>query len=123
VSWADGLPNDPREQFELVKIATGKDNIMPLEIALVEHLGRTPDEAKQWAETIAALEALGQAAQQNQNQKPGPPDDGTAPQNKGSEHGLNNFKSDKSKESAGSMKQNKKSTDVKRGDLNNGTLR
>lgn len=123
VSWADGLPNDPREQYELVKIATGKDNIMPLEIALVEHLGRTPDEAKQWAEAIAELEALGAAQLQNQSQKPGPPDDGTAPQNKGSEYGLNNFKSDKSKESAGSMKQNKKSTDVKRGDLNNGTLR
>ena len=52
VSWKDGLPNDPREQTELIKLLTGESKIMPLQDALEAHLNLSPSEARRW---IASL--------------------------------------------------------------------
>lgn len=106
VSWSDGLPNDPREQIELVKLATGEDNIMPVDVAVVELLGRTPKEAKDWAKEVKkAKESTDSAASpdtsssslssaDSEGDKPGP-EPGVNILNKGSKFGLNNFKSPK----------------------------
>lgn len=48
VSWKDGLPNDPREQTELIKLLTGESKIMPLQDALETYMNLSPSEAKRW---------------------------------------------------------------------------
>jgi hypothetical protein len=100
VFWADGLPDDPRENIEMVKLATGQAEIMPLEVAIVEYFNRSNEEAIDWMkqieerkiktmETLAKFQAPSTDSDPN---KPGPQDGtGVNPDKKGSDTGLNNF--------------------------------
>lgn len=95
VFWADGLPDDPRENIENCKLATGATKMMPLEKGIMEYFGRSNEEALQWidqirAETEANME-LTQQVESDPNH-PGPQDGkGVNPAKKGSETGLNDF--------------------------------
>ena len=100
VFWADGLPDDPRENIEMVKLATGQAEIMPLEIAIVEYFNRSNEEAIDWMEQIEerkikTMEMLAkfQAPSTDPDpNKPGPQDGtGVNPDKKGSDTGLKNF--------------------------------
>lgn len=107
VFWADGLPDDPRENIENCKLATGVTKMMPLETAIMEYFGRSAAEARQWMEQIRTeteenmvlqQKAAADAKEQDPNH-PGPQDGtGVNPTKKGSTTGLNNFKSDTNKE-------------------------
>ena len=94
VLWSDGLPDDPRENIENAKLASGATQMMPLEKAIMEYFNRSNDEAKQWIEMILAEREL---LQQNAIEDPNHagPQDGTGVNSsaKGSTTGLNNFKS------------------------------
>lgn len=91
VFWADGLPDDPRENIENAKLATGETKMMPLETAIMEFFGRSNEEALQWIETIKQEKEEAMEMVQNPN-KPGPQDGtGVNPSKKGSETGLNDF--------------------------------
>ena len=104
VFWSDGLPDDPRENIENCKLATGETKMMPLEIAIMEFFGRSNEEALKWIEKIheevqANMQntqdvsggADGDNALDDPN-KPGPQDGtGVNPAKKGSPTGLNNF--------------------------------
>ena len=59
VVWQDGLPDDPKEMMDLVKIGTGETRIVPLKVAIEEYLKRTPAEADAW---IAANEKAAELA-------------------------------------------------------------
>lgn len=93
VFWADGLPDDPRENVEIAKLATGETKMMPLEYAIMEYFNRSYEEAKDWVEKIKEeAQALGSEEPGGDPNKPGPQDGtGVNPQEKGSEMGLNNF--------------------------------
>ena len=52
IFWADGLPDDPRENVEICKLATGATKMMPLEKGIMEYFGRSNQEAIQWIELI-----------------------------------------------------------------------
>jgi len=52
VVWKDGLPNDPREQAELIKLLTGESKIMPIVKALEQHLNLSHEEALKWVEML-----------------------------------------------------------------------
>ena len=89
VEWADGLPEDPREMVELVKLITGAEHIMPLETAIIEFYKRTPDEAKRWMEMLKTQQLVEDEAAVNH---PGPQNGtGVNTASKGSELGLKNF--------------------------------
>lgn len=100
VFWADGLPDDPRENIENCKLASGETKLMPLETAIMEFFGRSNEEAIQWikkirAETAANMQNVqggdGSNAEDDPN-KPGPQDGtGVNPSKKGSVTGLNDF--------------------------------
>lgn len=99
IFWSDGLPDDPRENIEMAKLATGETRMMPLETAIMEFFGRSNEEALEWIEKLeeAAEKAAARMAQQNQNadnddpNKSGPQDGtGINPNKKGSQTGLNN---------------------------------
>lgn len=100
VFWADGLPDDPRENIELCKLATGATKMMPLEKGIMEYFGRSNEEALQWIEAIhketeenALLQASSTTEEDNPN-KPGPQDGtGVNPAKKGSDTGLKSFHS------------------------------
>ena len=107
VFWSDGLPDDPRENIENCKLATGETKMMPLETAIMEFFGRSNEEALKWIEKIhAEVQANIQNAQvaeggdpagdgtnsDDDPNKPGPQDGtGVNPMKKGSTTGLNNF--------------------------------
>lgn len=105
VFWADGLPDDPRENVEICKLATGATKMMPLEKGIMEYFGRSNEEAAQWIEQIRdETEQNMQIIQQQSSSedvdeeddpnKPGPQDGtGVNPSRKGSETGLTNFHS------------------------------
>ena len=89
VFWADGLPDDPRENIENCKLATGATKMMPLEKGIMEFFGRSNEEAKQWVESIKA-ESMAEG--EDDPNHPGPQDGtGVNSAKKGSETGLNNF--------------------------------
>ena len=91
VKWADGLPNDPRETVELVKLATGATAMMPLDDAIMEYFNKSADEASQWTKKLEEQKIRNMEAVPAN--KPGPQDGtGINPQKKGSDQGLNNFK-------------------------------
>lgn len=96
VFWADGLPDDPRENIENCKLATGVTKMMPLEKGIMEFFGRSNEEALQWIEQIhkeslASMEVTSSTDNTDPN-KPGPQDGtGVNPSKKGSETGLTNF--------------------------------
>lgn len=88
VFWSDGLPEDPRENIENCKLATGETRMMPLESAIMEFFGRSNEEALAW------IEKLRETASENVEDpnKPGPQDGtGVNPMKKGSTTGLNDF--------------------------------
>ena len=107
VFWSDGLPDDPRENIENCKLATGETKMMPLETAIMEFFGRSNEEALKWIEKIhAEVQANIQNAQvaegsdpagggtnsDDDPNKPGPQDGtGVNPMKKGSTTGLNDF--------------------------------
>lgn len=99
VFWADGLPDDPRENIENCKLASGETKLMPHEVAIMEYFGRSNEEALQWIEKIKQETAQNMAAvgEDSQNasddpNKPGPQDGtGVNPLRKGSTTGLNDF--------------------------------
>lgn len=92
VFWSDGLPDDPRENVEICKLATGATQMMPLEKAIMEYFSRSNDEAKQWIQQIREESAASQP--QEDPNHPGPQDGtGVNPSEKGSTTGLKNFKS------------------------------
>ena len=104
VFWADGLPDDPRENIENCKLATGATKMMPLEKGIMEFFGRSNQEALQWLESIRKeTEANMQATQtpaaagddkDDDPNKPGPQDGtGVNPKKKGSDTGLKSFHS------------------------------
>lgn len=106
VFWADGLPDDPRENIENAKLATGETKMMPLETAIMEFFGRSNEEATKWIEKIressqekAAMFGTGTQEEDDNPNKPGPQDGtGVNPMKKGSETGLKNFHSETNKE-------------------------
>lgn len=100
VFWSDGLPDDPRENIENCKLATGATQMMPLETAIMEYFNRSNEEAKRWIdmirkETEDRMMMMTQQMQSNEPDdpnKPGPQDGtGVNSQKKGSETGLKNF--------------------------------
>lgn len=96
VFWSDGLPDDPRENIENCKLATGATQMMPLETAIMEYFSRSNEEARRWIKMIQKETeermAMTQKQQMDDPNKPGPQDGtGINPQKKGSETGLNNF--------------------------------
>lgn len=104
VQWVDGLPDDPREQIENCKLATGEQKLIPLEDGLMMYLDRSDAEAKDLAQRVRdqALEDQKMqleltAAQQAQTaNKPGPQDGtGVNPQRKGGK--TRNFQSENNK--------------------------
>lgn len=106
VFWSDGLPDDPRENIENCKLATGATKMMPLEVGIMEYFGRTNKEAIEWIKKIEEetassmmMEQVLMPQEEDPNQ-PGPQDGtGVNPQKKGSTTGLNNFASRTNKES------------------------
>lgn len=96
VFWADGLPDDPRENIENAKLATGETKMMPLENAIMEFFGRSNEEALQWIarireETAAKVETTVNPEEDDPNH-PGPQDGtGVNTSRKGSTTGLNDF--------------------------------
>lgn len=109
IDWQDGLPNDPREQLEVAKLACGEDRMLPLEETLMQYLSKSQAEAAELVQKVReqALEEQQQQAEFAMQQteaelqakasldganKPGPQDGkGVNPQKKGSRTGLNQF--------------------------------
>lgn len=52
VEWEDGLPDDPRENLEMARLASGRENIMPLEKVITEFFKRSDTEAQEWIKKI-----------------------------------------------------------------------
>ena len=75
--------------------------MMPLEKAIMEYFGRSNEEAQEWLEAIAKETEAKMAMVQQEENDPNHagPQDGTGvnSQKKGSQTGLNNFKSDSNK--------------------------
>ena len=105
VFWSDGLPDDPRENIENAKLATGATKMMPLKTAIREYFQRTDGEAQEWLNDIAQEAEASMELQRKfiQPQEKDPnhsgPQDGTGvnPYKNGSQTGLNKFKSDGNK--------------------------
>lgn len=101
VFWSDGLPDDPRENIENAKLATGETRMMPLKTAIREFFHRSDKEADEWIKAIDEEKLKAQTMLQTRQDtdgddpnKPGPQDGtGVNPRKKGSETGLNNFHS------------------------------
>lgn len=98
VYWSDGLPDDPRENIENAKLATGETRMMPLKTAIREFFHRSDKEADEWIKSIdeeklkAQQMLMQKQGEDSDPNKPGPQDGtGVNPQKKGSETGLNNF--------------------------------
>lgn len=96
VFWSDGLPDDPRENIENAKLATGETRMMPLKTAIREFFHRSDKEADEWIKAIdeekLKSQTMFQTKELDDPNKPGPQDGtGVNPQKKGSETGLNNF--------------------------------
>lgn len=104
IFWADGLPDDPRENVETCKLATGATKMMPLEVGIREYFGRTSEEAQQWLkqiqnETEATMLLQMSMQPQDGSNHPGPQNGtGVNPQKKGSSTGLKQFHSQSNNE-------------------------
>lgn len=103
VMWADGLPDDPRENVEICKLATGMNKLMPLEKAIMEYFSKSNEEAKQWIKQIKEetelfnpVQPTDEDASDDSNVNHAGPQDGTGvnPMKKGSTTGLNDFHSE-----------------------------
>ena len=98
VFWADGLPDDPRENIENCKLATGATKMMPLEKGIMDFFGRSNAEALQWIQLIRKESEenmqLPKEEEAEDPNKPGPQDGtGVNPSKKGSDTGLKSFHS------------------------------
>ena len=96
VYWSDGLPDDPRENIENAKLATGKEQMMPLKVAIREFFNRSDKEAAEWIKAIdedkLKTQQMMQVTAPEDPNHPGPQDGtGVNPAKKGSDTGLNNF--------------------------------
>lgn len=92
VFWADGLPDDPRENIENCKLATGATKMMPLELGIMEFFGRSNEEAQRWIDLLQE-EITQETSAENPNH-PGPQDGtGVNSNKKGSTTGLQSFHS------------------------------
>ena len=99
VLWKDGLPDDPRENIENAKLASGATKMMPLEDAIMTYFKKSNEEAKTWItkiqeETKANMSLVDDGGSQDDDDpnKPGPQDGtGVNPNKKGSETGFNAF--------------------------------
>ena len=97
VFWSDGLPDDPRENVEIAKLASGEERMMPLEIAIMEYFGRSNEEAREWIDMLqqeaqARMELTINPEDEEPVNHPGPQDGtGVNPNKKGSSTGLNSF--------------------------------
>lgn len=102
IQWKDGLPDDPRENLEMAKLASGETKMLPLEEVLMAYLGKSQAEATQLAQRLREL-ALQSATNNSNSQvddpnKPGPQDGtGVNPAKKGSKTGVSNFQSENNK--------------------------
>lgn len=88
VFWYDGLPDDPRENVEIAKLATGEQRLMPLKDAIMEYFERSPEEAERW---VKALSIVPEGEDPN---KPGAGNGdgiGVNPMRKGSTTGVSSF--------------------------------
>lgn len=98
IFWSDGLPDDPRENIEMAKLASGATKMMPLDTAIMEYFGRSNEEALEWVEKLKAeaAESIETMLQSQTNTTDDPnksgPQDGTGvnPNKKGSSTGMNN---------------------------------
>ena len=52
VEWEDGLPDDPRENLEMARLASGRENVMPLVKVITEYFKRSDKEAEEWIKLI-----------------------------------------------------------------------
>lgn len=52
IQWYDGLPDDPRENIENAKLASGATQMMPLKEAIMEFFGQSAEEAERWVGEI-----------------------------------------------------------------------
>lgn len=53
IKWKDGLPDDPKEVAELIKLETGATQFIPLVTSLIDHLELTSEEADEYVEKLA----------------------------------------------------------------------
>ena len=91
VTWKDGLPDDPREQVEIAKLATGATKMMPLVNGIMEYFGKSNEEAVQWVEMIMNETKDFMGLTMDDPNKSGPQDGtGVNPNKKGSVTGMNN---------------------------------
>lgn len=95
VFWEDGLPDDPRENIENCKLATGVTRMMPLETGIMEFFGRSNEEALQWIDKISQETEQSMILQQQYNPNTPGKQDGTGvnPAKKGSKTGVKQFHS------------------------------
>lgn len=94
VYWSDGLPDDPRENIENAKLATGKEQMMPLRVAIREFFSRSDKEADEWLKALEEDRLKTMQMQQSMEDPNHPgPQDGTGVNSsaKGSEMGLTSF--------------------------------
>lgn len=95
IDWKDGLPDDPREQLEQCKLASGEERLLPLEESLMTYLGKSQKEAAALAQKLRDL-AQQQQQQEDAVNKPGPQDGtGVNPQKKGGQ--VSNFQAENNK--------------------------
>ncbi len=85
IVWSDGLPDNPREIIELIRLATGREHLIPLEAALAEYLGKSDREIEDWMKELDKLERESTSTSVDQD------DDVANPLKKGSKTGLSNF--------------------------------
>ena len=94
VFWSDGLPDDPRENVEIAKLASGEERMMPLEIAIMEYFGRSNEEAREWIQMLEDEAKRRDDSDEDEDKvNHSGPQDGTGvnPRKKGSVTGLNSF--------------------------------
>lgn len=94
VFWSDGLPDDPRENIENAKLATGKEQMMPLKVAIREYFNRSDKEASEWLTDLEEdrMKSMQMHQPLEDPNHPGPQDGtGVNSSSKGSELGLTNF--------------------------------
>lgn len=98
VYWSDGLPDDPRENIENAKLATGKEQMMPLKVAIREFFKRSDKEAAEWIKAIdedklKTQQMMMQPKTEGEDPNHPGPQDGTGvnPTKNGSTTGLTSF--------------------------------
>lgn len=94
VFWYDGLPDDPKENIENAKLATGKEQMMPLKVAIREFFNRSAKEADEWIKALDEdkLKMIQMDKPNEDPNHPGPQDGtGVNPTKNGSSTGMQSF--------------------------------